>query len=762
MLIIFLFAFLAAASAVPYVSLPFNSQYPPVGRAGQVYSYELSPHTFGPLPDAADFQLALDNGPSWLSLNSTSLVLEGKPAEEDVGSSSFSIVASKGANQVTMNCSLRVVDYRGPDVKGDLVDVMVEGNDRTGSTTVLIAPDSAVLVELADDTFGSEWNNLSYAATNDDGLPLPSWLNFNPDNLTFSGQAPRLENASQLFDIRVVASDMDGFASAELPFTFVLSEHKLAFSPVSPNITLKTGDAVHFDSIGSMLQLDGKQVEVDQTSSLSAHGLPDWLEYDSKTGSLDGNSPDGVESLAFSVEASDKYDGYVNTTFTLTFVPSLFTGAIQTLDATPGTAFSYTFPDSLFAAQGLNIALQTTRTTAWLAYSPANKIMYGDVPLDMATGDIEVTLVATSPQHPSTTERRIIKIHLTQAKTKDAMLHKKRIIMVICLMSVLAITILIGMRVLYIRARRRRRSRKTDPKTISHGNHPSNPYTIGTDPDTDDDDDDPEQGSAVEKSEKQHAPSNPSPPCLELSEAPPTKSHAQQPKPTNPSSTPLTPFGRDTLFVLTEAYGRLSARDGICATERAIKRAASSPESHKNDNNNNDKISKAKPKPKPRKSSSSPPSRTPSSIKRKGEVAAAALRRKWSNASGVSRSSYSSSALSAKLSEFPTPPLPSLPSLPSLVTAGSVGMGRDGVVSRVDRVVAEGEMANSTTTKQKQKQNQKRPRPTSTLSMFPPPSSSTPKTGLKIQIRAANAGPYTQSDTKTKTERKSKRTTWQD
>ncbi len=54
--------------------------------------------------------------------------------------------------------------------------------------------------------------SLAYSVTLDDGSALPSWLNFNAQTLTLSGQAPR---SASIFNIKVTATDQSGLSNSE-------------------------------------------------------------------------------------------------------------------------------------------------------------------------------------------------------------------------------------------------------------------------------------------------------------------------------------------------------------------------------------------------------------------------------------------------------------------------------------------------------------------------------------------------------------------
>ena len=75
--------------------------------------------------------------------------------------------------------------------------------------------------QLADSAFIDDdgINTLTYAATLDDGTPLPSWLTFNPSKKTLSG----IPNAAGTINIKITATDT-AKASASATFSLVVKE----------------------------------------------------------------------------------------------------------------------------------------------------------------------------------------------------------------------------------------------------------------------------------------------------------------------------------------------------------------------------------------------------------------------------------------------------------------------------------------------------------------------------------------------------------
>src|SRR5215510_12548621 len=91
--------------------------------------------------------------------------------------------------------------------------------------------------------------------------PLPSWIKFSPENLTFTGVAPEvfsLVAPPQYFKMTIIASTHSGFTSASQSFNIVIGEHDLTIDPVTDTVNASIGGSLTYNFPLDFIHLDGK------------------------------------------------------------------------------------------------------------------------------------------------------------------------------------------------------------------------------------------------------------------------------------------------------------------------------------------------------------------------------------------------------------------------------------------------------------------------------------------------------------------------
>lgn len=91
--------------AIPTIAFPLNSQVPPVARISEPFSYTFSISTFS---STLPITYNLSNGPSWLSLGSSTRTLFGTPSIADAG---MGAVTGISINITASNSSGSITDY---------------------------------------------------------------------------------------------------------------------------------------------------------------------------------------------------------------------------------------------------------------------------------------------------------------------------------------------------------------------------------------------------------------------------------------------------------------------------------------------------------------------------------------------------------------------------------------------------------------------------------------------------------------------------
>jgi hypothetical protein len=145
--------------------------------------------------DKLTYKAELSDGtplPDWLKFNSKTGVFTGTPSDRDLNLLEIQVTA---------------IDESGATASGNFY-LRIDHNYLEDQ---LIRPNIPFAYHFeADPSF-------TYTATQDDGSSLPSWLNFNPQTLTFSG-TPNAANVGVIY-VKVTATDNEGF---KLDDTFTL------------------------------------------------------------------------------------------------------------------------------------------------------------------------------------------------------------------------------------------------------------------------------------------------------------------------------------------------------------------------------------------------------------------------------------------------------------------------------------------------------------------------------------------------------------
>jgi hypothetical protein len=291
-----------------------------------------------------------------------------------------------------MQCTLVVVTDPIPTLQGDLGEQLAASANLSSSNppVMKLLPGSAFNFHFRQDSFIDivQKRTLYYYATLTDHTPLPAWLHFDAVQLTFEGVAPSLSAFPQSFEVMMIASDVQGFAGSSSTFTIRIGERQLVFVPEEREVRVEGGEKVVVDDLTSGLLLNGEEMDLSRLKSAEAQGLPGWLEFDSKTLTLQGEAPGDVRDVRVTVTVGDESGD--TAVVVLHFVlesesTGLFSGAIGTLDATPGEHFEYMIPTSVISDKDATLMLILPTDATWLQFDSGKRELKGDVPTQAST-----------------------------------------------------------------------------------------------------------------------------------------------------------------------------------------------------------------------------------------------------------------------------------------------------------------------------------------------------------------------------------------
>ena len=331
----------AAPGDIAQVTLvrPLEQQFPPVARADQDFTWTISSQTFTTLSGSLTYTAT--SLPQWLSFSNSTMSFTGHPASTDVGTCVIHISAMTASGQQSAldSMNLTVTSRSGPVTIQDPISKQFLSNNSTitscypyGLTSpnypgARVPPGWSFSMGFEPSTFIAPTRVFYYAALVD-GSPLPPWLTFNNQTVTFDGVAPYLMSKTERYDIVVAGSDTFGYADVTESFNLTIANHELGLtnaSAMSLNITEGTWSTVPLDSLlANSVSLDGRSITDKGIANLQVTSPVDWLSYTPANQSLSGVPPMSQSPINLPIVITDIYGDALNISLAIFFTPSLF------------------------------------------------------------------------------------------------------------------------------------------------------------------------------------------------------------------------------------------------------------------------------------------------------------------------------------------------------------------------------------------------------------------------------------------------------
>ncbi|KAM3420504.1 hypothetical protein BST61_g3772 [Cercospora zeina] len=378
-------------------SFPFNSQVPTVARVGQQYSFQISDSTFA--PPSSSYVYSISQQPAWLTIDGATRTLQGTPGTSDAGPEAFVLTAADESGAAQMSCTLFVSADPAPRLIGDISEQLSETANLSSSTppVVTLLPSTQFRFDFEQESFiDIVRRRLYYYATLADHTPLPSWLTFDAEKLTFSGTAPDLSAFPQSWVINLIASDVAGFSGSTASFTIAIGTQQLVFVPEEQELNITAGEAVNITTLQNDLFRNNATLSPASLGSAVAD-IPSWLDFDSSTLAITGDAPEEFEAVNITIAVTDELG---NTAMSVIHLiagnSSLFNGQIGTLSAQAGKEFSYQLDDSLFNQRDLDISVELPTSATWLTYDAEDRELTGTVPSNAQAATLRANITAKS------------------------------------------------------------------------------------------------------------------------------------------------------------------------------------------------------------------------------------------------------------------------------------------------------------------------------------------------------------------------------
>ncbi|EKM50340.1 uncharacterized protein PHACADRAFT_131042 [Phanerochaete carnosa HHB-10118-sp] len=422
------------ASVVVQNSL--EGQLPLIARINAPYNWTVSNNTFVSTHNATLDYSAADL-PGWLAFDRTTLSFHGTPFKADEGYHTVTLTAKdpNSSDTDSSSFSLLVSSTPAPKVKHPVIEQFKLPNPSLSSVYLVsqnsalkssvpalrIPPKWSFSIGFQYDTFTSDAvENIFYAALQQDGSPLPDWIEFNPRSITFNGVTPseRDERVPQSLALSLHGSDEEGYSGASLPFNIFVAQHELSLATSSLptiNVTAETEFSVSLNSPAdfSGVLLDGQPIQPSDIIVLevdtSYYG--DWLDYDTASRTLSGTPPASVDNdeddPVLPVTITTTVNQTLETNVSIAVVPSYFTAPLlQPVLVQNGEQLSFSLVPYFSNATGtgghddisLSAAFDPDNATQFLTFDPSAATVSGMVPRNF-TDYSHITLTFTAYSH---------------------------------------------------------------------------------------------------------------------------------------------------------------------------------------------------------------------------------------------------------------------------------------------------------------------------------------------------------------------------
>lgn len=426
--LVLLLVFSVSVHAIPSINLPINSQVPPVARPRTEYHFIFSNSTFSWAGTSIDYSLT--ESPQWLQLDSSSRVFSGTPGSADVGSFTVGLVATDETGSSSMSVTFVVSTDHGPGLGTSVAEQLPAFGHVPTPDSLSLVPSSALALSFSPSTFTNTNANTVYYAICANNTPLPSWVNFHPSNLTFSGITPQSTSPSELpqvFQIQLIASDVVGFAEAVASFQLVIQSHVLTFGNDLYAINITNGSPIDFLGLQHGLTLDGLPANSSDLRQVVA-STPPWMSFNSSTLALFGTPPANAASQNFTVTAADFYGDTASTVVLIQNTNNLmnsFIGPSVPVNATIGAAFTYDLKSMLTLDSKAEVAVELGAASEWLKYNSSSLELQGYVPTNLKPQSVQVIVTATQGTQSESRTLTIDMVNANVPNVRTTDIHSK-------------------------------------------------------------------------------------------------------------------------------------------------------------------------------------------------------------------------------------------------------------------------------------------------------------------------------------------------
>ncbi|WFD42855.1 polarity establishment/cellular polarization [Malassezia psittaci] len=293
------------------VSTSLADQLPPLAHVNQAYNWQFLSTTF----DSGGNQLSYSASglPDWAKLDSSSGLITGTPPKRVNGNQTnhVTITASDGSSSASSSYDMVTINAVAPTLTQSLQDQlpkaasMGQGN-MLPNKTLHLPLGWSFSIGFQGDTFRLPNDDEVYYSTYLEGAkPLPSWLIFNEEELTYGGVAPTDPGPNgTYYNVILIGSNLPNSGGPSTNFTIYVAGDIITMrnieSPPVVNITEGQPFSYTVPSLNtSNLLVDGKTARSGEFQLSSGAGMPSWVSFDNTSGNITGTPPFNAQSTNY-------------------------------------------------------------------------------------------------------------------------------------------------------------------------------------------------------------------------------------------------------------------------------------------------------------------------------------------------------------------------------------------------------------------------------------------------------------------------------
>ena len=336
--LVLIILFLQPALAEVKVNIQLADQLPPLAHDNQEYNWQFVENTFTS-SDNNQLDYLVDGLPSWATFDATERRITGKPSKQSTNdeSSTVTVTAKSGEEQASSKFDLILIKAPAPSLKVSLKDQLPKAASM-GSNNML--PDKVLHIPLgwsfsigfSGDTFVLPEDDRVYYSTYMKGAqPLPEWLVWNEDDITYTGVAPvDVGPNGKYFDITMFASNRANSGGPSSTFTIFVGSGITTYKNLTelPIANATAGGYLQYQLPNATLYVDGKPARGGGFNVSLGSQAPTWLSYDAASRNITGHVPfsdvSDVTNTTVPIKYSLKDSKESNMNLTLSVYPSPF------------------------------------------------------------------------------------------------------------------------------------------------------------------------------------------------------------------------------------------------------------------------------------------------------------------------------------------------------------------------------------------------------------------------------------------------------